>query len=216
MPTGAIECVPVDRLDEVVDVFADAFEDYPVMRFTVGPEGDVSARVRRLVRLFVTRRVARGGPMYGISEVLGAGAGARARARAGAVLGAILLTLPNEPPPPPEVAEISAAAWRDLGEDARLRYDAYAAASNFFSAYEPHLHLNMIGVRRAHKGTGLGRRLLEKVRALAEAEPRWAGVSLTTENPRNVDLYQRFGYEVVGRASVGPGLETWGMYLRIR
>ncbi|HEX6323928.1 MAG TPA: hypothetical protein VFZ36_09405, partial [Vicinamibacterales bacterium] len=170
MRTGSIEPVPVDRLDDVVDVFAEAFEGYPVMRFTVGPDGDVAARERRLVRLFVTRRVARGGPMYGISEVLGAGA----RARAGAVLGAILLTLPNEPPPPPEVAGISAAAWRELGEEARLRYDAYAAASDFFSSYGPHLHLNMIGVRRAFKGTGLGRLLLEKVRALAEAEPGWA------------------------------------------
>jgi len=190
------------------------------MRFTVGTDGDVAARERRLVRLFVTRRVARGGPMYGITEVPGAGvlgAGVlSAGAGAGALAGAILLTLPNEPPPPPEVAGISAAAWRELGEDARLRYDAYAAASNFFSSCGPHLHLNMIGVRRAHKGTGLGGRLLEKIRALAEAEPGWEGVSLTTENPRNVDLYQRFGYEVVGRASVGPGLETWGMYRRIR
>lgn len=199
----SVERLPVDRLDDVVDVFAEAFEGYPVMRCTVGPDGDVAARERRLVRLFVTRRVARGGPMYGTPEV------------PGVLAGAILLTLPNEPDPPPEVAGISAAAWRELGEQARLRYDAYAAASNFFSSYSPHLHLNMIGVRHAHKGTGLGGRLLEHVRALAEAEPGCSGVSLTTENPRNVDLYQRFGYEVVGHARLETGFETWGMFLRI-
>ncbi|HUF25170.1 MAG TPA: GNAT family N-acetyltransferase [Vicinamibacterales bacterium] len=200
----SVERLPVDRIDDVVDVFAEAFEGYPVMRCTVGPDGDVAARERRLVRLFVTRRVARGGPMYGVTD-----------AGAGSLAGAILLTLPNEPDPPPEVAELSAAAWRDLGEETRLRYDAYTAASNFFSSYGPHLHLNMIGVRRAHKGTGLGGRLLEQVRALAEAEPGYSGVSLTTENPRNVDLYQRFGYEVVGHAPVDTGFETWGMFLRI-
>jgi ribosomal protein S18 acetylase RimI-like enzyme len=205
-PSGdslSVEPLSLERLDEVVDVFADAFQDYPVMRFTVGPDGDVAARVRRLVRLFVTRRTARGGPMYGLT-----GAG-------GLLTGATLLTLPIEPPPPPIVEEISAGAWRDLGEGARLRYDAYAAASAFFGALAPHHHLNMIGVRRAYAGTGLGRRLLESVRRLSEEDPRSAGVSLTTENPRNVELYRRFGYEVVGHAPVGPGLETWGLFLPI-
>jgi ribosomal protein S18 acetylase RimI-like enzyme len=214
----SVERLPVERIEEVVDVFAEAFAGYPVMRCTVGPDGDVAARERRLVRLFVTRRVARGGPMYGIASGKGEGKG-----DGKSLAGAILLTLPDEPPPPPEVADISATAWRELGDEARARYEAYAAVSNFFSGYEPHLHLNMIGVRRAHKGTGMGRRLLEEVRALAEAEPRWSGVSLTTENPGNVGLYQRFGYEVVGHARVAPfdsaqgkpGFETWGMFLRI-
>jgi GNAT superfamily N-acetyltransferase len=199
-----VEPLSLERLDDVVEVFADAFQDYPVMRFTVGPDGDVAARVRRLVRLFVTRRTARGGPMYGLT-----GAG-------GDLTGATLLTLPVEPPPPPIVEEISAAAWHDLGKAAQLRYDAYAASSAFFGALPPHHHLNMIGVRRAHAGTGLGRRLLESVRRLSEGDPQSAGVSLTTENPRNVELYRHFGYEVVGHAPVGPGLETWGMFLPIR
>src|SRR5688572_14360345 len=106
------------------------------MRFTVGEDGDVAARERRLVRLFVERRVARGGPMYQTADGDGA----------------ILLTVPEEPPPGPEIAEISAAAWGELGEEARLRYDDYTRASNFFGDYGPHLHLNMIGVRRARKG----------------------------------------------------------------
>ena len=196
----AVSPVPANRLDAVVDVFADAFAGYPVMRFTVGDEGDIAARERRLVRLFVDRRVARGGPVFGASE-LG---------------GAILLTLPNEPAPGAEVAAISAAAWRELGDAARVRYDEYAAASNFFADYEPHLHLNMIGVRSTRKGTGLGRVLLDAVRRLAEEHPSASGVSLTTENPRNVDLYQHFGYECVGERQFGPGLKTWGMFLRIR
>jgi ribosomal protein S18 acetylase RimI-like enzyme len=130
--------------------------------------------------------------------------------------GAILLTLPDEPQPGPEVAEISAQAWRELGDDARLRYEEYTRASNFFADYPPHLHLNMIGVRRGLKGSGLGRSLLEKTRALAEENPSWHGVSLTTENPRNIDLYQYFGYEKVGHGTFGPGLQTWGLYLRLR
>ena len=207
LPALPVDCLFEDRLDDVVDVFADAFAGYPVMRFTVGSEGDVEARERRLVRLFVTRRVLRGGPMYGVAEK-----------HAGHNLaGAMLLTLPVEPDPPAEVAQISEEAWRELGDEARRRYDAYAVAgSTFFTSLPLHHHLNMIGVRRAHKGAGLGGRLLNAARTLAEGDPQSAGVSLTTENPRNVDLYQHFGYEVVGHAAVGPGLETWGMFLRVR
>jgi len=211
-----IQAIPAERVDDVVDVFADAFGDYPVMRHTVGPEGDVAARVRRLVRLFVTRRVARGGPMWGIFN--------REKSTGKNLAGAILLTLPGEPDATEEVARISAEAWRELGDDARLRYDAYAKASNFFTTFPPHLHLNMIGVRASEKGSGLGRRLLEKTRELAEEDPGHSGVSLTTENPRNVDLYQHFGYDVVGHARFGPldpaqgkpAFETWGMFLPLR
>lgn len=211
VPSAVLTPVSPAQVDHVVDVFADAFSGYPVMRFTVGDEGDVSARERRLVRLFVERRVARGGPMFGVrASEWSEGS------QASEFDGAILLTIPEEPPPGPEIAEISAAAWRELGEDARLRYDDYTRASNFFSDYGPHLHLNMIGVRRVRKGSGLGRLLLDAVRQLADDNPAYSGVSLTTENPRNVDLYQHFGYEVVGEGQFGGNLKTWGMFLRIR
>ena len=196
-----------DDVERVIEVLAEAFSGYPVMRFTVGDEGGVAARERRLVRLFVERRVARGGPMYAVSN--------RENSTGKNFLGAILLTTPSEPESP-RAAEISAEAWRELGEDARLRYDQYAKASNFFASHPPHLHLNMIGVRRSIKGAGLGRVLLDKVRALAEAEPGWNGVSLTTENPSNVELYKHFGYEIAGEGEFAPGLPTWGMYLRLR
>jgi hypothetical protein len=41
-------------------------------------------------------------------------------------------------------------------------------------------------------------------------------VSLTTEVPQNVRLYEHFGYEVVGHARVSPELETWGLFLTTR
>ena len=203
-----VERLASENQDEVVDVFAEAFAAYPVMRFTVGTGGDVAARERRLVRLFVTRRVRRGGPMLGL------------RGRDGSLLAAAVLTLPVEPEPPPDVAQIAADAWRDLGDAARLRYDAYTAAAGFFGALPPHHHLNMIGVRRAHAGTGLGRVLLDAVRKMAAEDSSSAGVSLTTENPRNVELYRHVGFEVVGHRVVGEYqlqghaamLETWGMF----
>jgi GNAT superfamily N-acetyltransferase len=196
--------VTADRLspapvDAIVDVMADAFSGYPVMRFVAGDSDDVAARERRLVGLFVRRRIARGGPAFGVFD-------------GETLAGSAVLTLPHEPEPPPEVAEMTVATWLELGERARRRYDAYAKAASLFDALGPHHHLNMIGVRRSHMGRGLARPLLDAVIDLAAADPGSSGVSLTTELPRNVELYRHFGFDVVGEADVAPGLHTWGMF----
>lgn len=81
-----------------------------------------------------------------------------------------------------------------------------------FAIEAPHLHLNMIGVRKRALGTGAGRRLLEAVHERSRADRRSVGVTLTTEDPRNVTLYQYFGYEVVGSHVVAPELTTWGFF----
>lgn len=70
----------------------------------------------------------------------------------------------------------------------------------------------MIGVRRSHGGTGVGRQLLKAVHRLAQDDASSTAVTLATENPRNVALYEHFGYRVIGQASVADGIETWAMY----
>jgi GNAT superfamily N-acetyltransferase len=70
----------------------------------------------------------------------------------------------------------------------------------------------MIGVRREAKGKGVGRRLIEHVRLMSREDPDSQGVTLTTEDEGNVSLYQHFGYEIVGHATVGWELRTWGVF----
>ena len=198
------EVIPLapDRQDEVIDVFADAFHDYSLMRWVVGPEGDVAARVRRLIGFFVSRLVRRGGPLLGILD--------------GNVLaGAAAVTLPVEGTPPAGITALEIEVWRALGEPARERYQAYAdTASPFFSGVGRHHHLNMIGIRCSHKGQGLARPLLEAVQAMAAGDLHSAGVSLTTERERNVRLYEHFGYSVIAHKYVSDEVETWGLVKR--
>lgn len=206
MPTPTV--LPAEQAAEVIDVLADAFHDYPVMRFVVGPDDEVDARVRRLITLFVTRRVLRGGPMLGVCD-------------ANHLVGAAVLTLPGEPELSGDKAalatELAEHAWRDLGDAARARYQTYAdAVSRFFADVGPHHHLNMIGVRRSHAGRGLARPLLDAVARLAADDAASAGVSLTTERPRNVALYEHFGYRVVANREVTPGFESWGLFTALR
>ena len=99
-----------------------------------------------------------------------------------------------------------------MGAAARARYEAFGAAWETFTVHEPQVHLNMIGVARSHRGQGLGRVLLDAVHGMSQDHPLSTGVSLTTEDPANVPLYEHVGYRVVGRQTVAEGVETWGFF----
>ena len=47
---------------------------------------------------------------------------------------------------------------------------------------------------------------------MADADDSSAGVSLSTESQQNLPLYAHFGYQQLGHAVVGPGLETWAFF----
>jgi len=193
-----------DDVAEVVDVLCEAFFDYPVMCFVL--DGDTDAdiedyeqRLKTLIHFFVEARVLRGEVMLGI--------GRRERLH-----GAAPVSRPSGPPSPPEVGELRECVWADLGSPARARYDSFSVACAPFEVETPHIHLHMIGVRREAKGKGVGRRLIEHVRLMSREDPDSQGVTLTTEDEGNVSLYQHFGYEIVGHATVGWELRTWGVF----
>jgi hypothetical protein len=37
-------------------------------------------------------------------------------------------------------------------------------------------------------------------------------VTLTTEDPRNLSLYRKFGYQLLGNSRVDQELESWSFY----
>jgi GNAT superfamily N-acetyltransferase len=181
-------------------ILAEAFHDYPVMRYVLGRAGDYQARLLALVGFFVQARLLRE------ELVLGA------RNPAGVVVAVALVSLPGERPSPPALDEHREELWRRMGAPARVRYERFGDASHQFDLAAPHHHLNMIGARRAVAGQGYGRRLLEAVHHQADTMPLSAGVSLSTETRGNVALYHHFGYSLQGHARVGPGLETWAFF----
>ena len=190
----------VADLDDLVAVMSDSFHDYPVMRYVLGEKQPYDDRLPRLVELFVSGRAYRNEPMIGIHDA------------SGTLVGAATMTLPTPTDPPPDFVALRDAVWAELGADARERYDEFVAATQQFAIGPPHYHLNMIGVRRSHQGLGLARTLLDAVHDLSAADERSSGVSLTTERPANVELYQHFGYRVTGRARVGDAFDTWTLF----
>ncbi len=201
--SGAGRVLRVQRADaqHVVDVMAEAFFDYPVMRFVLGPAApDYAAQLRRLVEFFVMARVLRAEP------VLGFGPGADA------LRGAATVSYPDRDVKPAGFDALREAVWRELGAEARERYVTCGAVWKTLGVDTPHIHVNMIGVRRTFQGQGIARRLLEEVHALSRQTPGSTGVTLSTEDPANVSFYEHMGYAVVGHAAIAPELETWSLF----
>ena len=195
------ELLGPDRLDDVVTVLCEAFHDYPVMRFVVGPgERNYDRRLRELVHFFVMRSVRQDGPMLGMVDD-------------GTLVAAATVTFPGRPDVHEGAESDRDRLWEALGDEARLRYETYKAASKPIEVSRPHHYLNLIGVRTSHLGRGLSRPLLEEVRRCSDEDSESEGVGLTTELARNVPLYEHFGYGVVGHVKVVPALECWSLFL---
>lgn len=202
-----IERLTSDHLEEAVEVLCDAFFDYPVMRYIIAATGaDYSRRLKNLITFFTSARFLRQELVLGVRDRAALVAVANVKLPA-------TLRLPVSPDGIKDpLANIRRRLWEDLGAAARQRYEAFGEATAQFVYPEPHFHLSMIGVRRRASGRGHGRRLLDHVHDLSHTDPASCGVSLTTEDPKNVPLYLRFGYQGVGHARITRELETWGFF----
>lgn len=68
---------------------------------------------------------------------------------------------------------------------------------------EPHWYLLLVGVDPEIQGRGLGSALIKD--GLARADEANCPCYLDTSQERNLEFYQRHGFEVVGTASLGKG-----------
>jgi GNAT superfamily N-acetyltransferase len=186
------------RADDVIGVLCDAFADYPIMRYVLGDGGDYRARLRTLIGFFAGARFLRQDAIIGVSVD-------------GELRGVALCSLPDRVPPP-EMDQLRERTWAALGAEAHARYDRCVEVWTPLGVAEPNVHLNMLAVPPRHQGQGLARPLLDRVHALSRERDDSRGVTLTTEVESNVELYRHVGYEVVGRGTIAPGVETWGMY----
>jgi ribosomal protein S18 acetylase RimI-like enzyme len=184
-----------DMADACVAVLGEAFAEDPTLRFVIGEAGGAfRARLRSLVGFFVSARLLRGEPILGIRD-------------GSDLVGAALVAYPWLESPR-SVGERRSAVWDEVGPEARARYEAMGRAAARFEPRRPHVHLNMLGVLRPHRGAGLGRRLVDATQELSRGLAASEGVALVTEGAANVSYYRRLGFEELGRAAFAPGLEV--------
>lgn len=83
-----------------------------------------------------------------------------------------------------------------------------------FHPVEPHWYLPLIGVDPASQGKGLGGALMRH--ALDRCDRDGLPAYLESSNPRNITLYQRFGFESLGVIQVGTSPRLVPMLRRPR
>ncbi len=70
-----------------------------------------------------------------------------------------------------------------------------------YHPHEPHWYLPLLGADPAHQGSGVGSALLRH--ATDQCDRNGVLAYLESSNPRNIPLYERHGFEILGRIQAG-------------
>jgi ribosomal protein S18 acetylase RimI-like enzyme len=101
---------------------------------------------------------------------------------------------------PPGVAadgdRMSAIMAEQTPESRMGEMNALFAKMEEFHLNEPHWYLPLIAADPARQGCGLGTALMEA--AIARIDADGSPAYLESSNPRNIPLYERFGFERIG------------------
>lgn len=106
----------------------------------------------------------------------------------------------------PDSGTIVALVGEAVPEDRHGVLEQLGAQMRQFHPREPHWYLSMIGVDPSRQGQGLGSALLKA--GLARCDADGLPAYLESSSPKNVPLYERHGFEVIGLIKPGdhPGL----------
>lgn len=100
-----------------------------------------------------------------------------------------------------DAAAMGAVAERFMDPERRVAISAAFAQTAAYHPHAPHWYLPMIGVDPGRQGEGLGSRLLSH--ALERVDADRLPAFLESSNIRNVPLYERYGFEVMGVIDTG-------------
>lgn len=112
--------------------------------------------------------------------------------------GAALWLPPDVHPPQEELMALAQSAT-----PAHLQEEVFAVFEQMgrYHPTEPHWYLPMIGVDPTRQGSGYGSALM--AHAVIQCDRSNQLAYLESSNPRNIPLYQRYGFEVLGTIQVG-------------
>ena len=186
-------------VDDARRLLAAAFANDPTVRYVCDAESEAfNRRCYALYRSLVRLQLESGEPRLGIVH-------------GGRLVAACHLLRPAATVPFwAEAMHALRLAWV-LGPSGLMRGARFTRAQARWHPPEPHWYVVSIGVDPASQGQGYAGVLLRAIQQLSEADPKSSGVALDTQNPRNVPLYERFGFHVTREEEVGP-LHSWCMF----
>jgi GNAT superfamily N-acetyltransferase len=201
-PREGSAAVRTARRDEAAvlgEVLADAFAEDPVFAWLIPP--DPPGRDNRL-RMFFTSMsrgyLRLGKPCYVTGDASAAALWAAPGASWAMPLSQVLLEAA------PNAVAFRGGLLRALRTQSQIEHLHVRQSS-------PHWYLGYLGTRRDRQGEGLGTQMLREV--LAGADTDGVPAYLESSNERNLPLYERNGFRVVGELqALGHGPTIWRMW----
>jgi ribosomal protein S18 acetylase RimI-like enzyme len=109
----------------------------------------------------------------------------------------------------PREEEMGALLQQTVPEQNQEEVFAVLEQMGCYHPTEPHWYLPMIGVDPIKQGKGYGSALMEHALIPCDREQKLA--YLESSNPRNIPLYKRHGFEVIGTIQVGSSPPVFPM-----
>ena len=199
MSTIEITRLNTKHTENIIDIFSNAFENYPLMQYFFGNAYKQS--MKHLLKSMCDQA--------SIVDKLLLGAFIE-----GKLQGVAFITPPekqnnNDVETTPTSAEEEFATA--IGEEALMRIEAYSNLKKANKPSSPHFYINALGVNLQSQGKGIGSAILSQVHQMSEQDSNSRGVALDTQTQKNVGYYQRFGYDVSTTAEL-ENVKNWFMF----
>ena len=181
MATPTIKTATLSEQDAVASVVVLAFSADPMARWSWPSSHEYLVNFPRLVKAFAEKAFTQSSA-YFVEGYQG-----------------VALWLP--PGTGPDEAAVTAITRDSIA--ASLQRDMLAIFERMADYHppEPHWFLPLLSVDPMHQGKGYGSALLQPVLERCDREKKLA--YLESSNPRNIPLYQRHGFEILGRIQSG-------------
>ena len=112
----------------------------------------------------------------------------------------------------PNEDELLGLVWSSMSDEVQRDLFPLFEQMAAFHPNEPHWYLPMIGVEPSRQGSGVGSALLQHTLATCDADGLPAYLEST--NPKNIPLYERFGFEQIGVIRSGDAPPMFPMLRR--
>jgi ribosomal protein S18 acetylase RimI-like enzyme len=112
----------------------------------------------------------------------------------------------------PDEDELTSLVQRTVSEKIQKDFLSVFEHTGHYHPSEPHWFLPFVGVDPLQQGKGFGSALLQHTLIQCDRDSKLA--YLESSNPKNIPLYQRHGFEVLGTIQVGPSPTIFPMLRR--
>lgn len=194
MTSRTIRSATTSDQDRTVAVIVLAFSTDPVARWTYPDSHDYITYFPQIVRAFGGKAFQHATGYY-VDGFLGAA-----------------LWLP--PDVAPQEDEMVGLLQRSVSEERHQELFSVLEQMGGYHPSEPHWYLPLIGIDPTLQGKGYGSALMEHALVACDKEKRLA--YLESSNPRNIPLYKRHGFELLGTIQAGSSPPIYPMLRRPR